>query len=185
MQVLSLLGSSRTPSNTKTLTDNVLVNIPHTTIHLANQNIHPIIDMRHHPDGFTAIDDAYESTVKTVLEHDVLVFSTPVYWYGMSGAMKNWIDRWSQSLRDERISFKSEMAKKTAFVVVVGSDKPRVKALPLILQFQHIFDFMNISFGGYIIGEGNKPNDILNDRQAIHDAKLLNQKVQELISKKL
>lgn len=177
MRVLALLGSSRNPGNTETLTDIVLQGIPHTKIHLAEKKITPIIDMRHHPDGFQTIDDDNHSIIDLVMESDTLIFATPVYWYGMSGTMKNWIDRWSQTLRDKKISFQSSMKQKTAYVVTVGGDNPRIKGLPLIMQFQYIFDFMGMSFGGYIIGEANTPGEIVSDKQALQAAEILNQKI--------
>lgn len=39
---------------------------------------------------------------------------------------------------------------------------------------------MNASLAGYIIGEGNKPGYILQDRQALHEAELLNKKLKEI-----
>ncbi len=139
--------------------------------------------MRHHPDGFSPVDDDNIDITNSVLKSDILIFSTPVYWYGMSGVMKNWIDRWSQTLRDPQIPFKSSMQQKTAYVILVGGDNPRIKGLPLILQFQYIFDFMNMTFGGYIIGEANTPGEILADKIAVEDAQNMNQKIRLSITK--
>lgn len=64
--------------------------------------------------------------------------------------------------------FKKQLAQKKAYVIAVGGDDPYVKGLPMIQQFQYIFDFMGISFEGYILGDGNKPRDILNDKNALY-----------------
>jgi len=48
-----------------------------------------------------------------------------------------------------------------------------IKGLPLIEQFGHIFDFMGMSFEGYVLGEGNRPGDILRDHQALSAASRL------------
>jgi hypothetical protein len=98
--------------------------------------------------------------------------------------MKNFIDRWSHSMRDPKFTeFKAIMASKTAYVLAVGGDDPYVKGLPMIQQFHYTFDFMKMTFGGYIIGEGNKPGDILKDKHALHAASLLNQKFKEELKK--
>ena len=175
MNVLVLYGSSRRHGNTEILTDRVVQNVDCTKIYLSDKKIHPIDDKRHDAEGFGFVDDDYDDIIQQVLNHDTLVFSTPVYWYGMSGQMKNFIDRWSQSLRDKRFNFKASMAEKTAYVVMVGGDEPRIKGLPLVQQFKHIFDFVHMSFGGYVLGQGNAPGDILNDARALADALLLNQ----------
>lgn len=180
MRILALIGSSRKQGNTESLTDIVLNGIPHTKIQLIDQNIQPIVDMRHHPDGFSPIDDDHNAIINHVLESDVLVFATPIYWYGMSGTMKNWIDRWSHTLRDKQFPFKSSMQQKTAYVIAVGGDNPKIKGLPMILQFQHIFDFMGVTFGDYIIGEANTPGEIFSDQLALQAAEILNRKIQSL-----
>lgn len=37
-----------------------------------------------------------------------------------------------------------------------------------------------MKFSGYIIGEGNRPEDILNDKQALFESKVLNEKLQPM-----
>ncbi|MED1794947.1 flavodoxin family protein [Brevibacillus nitrificans] len=175
MKILVLQGSSRENGNTEQLSQLVLNGIPHTQIHLRDKNIRAIHDQRHDPEGFTAVDDDYDAIVEAVLEHDVIVFATPIYWYGMSGFMKDFVDRWSQSLRDKRYSFKQALAQKQAFVITTGGDDPRVKGLPLIQQFQYIFGFVGMPFAGYIIGEGNKPGDVLQDKRAVAEASVWNE----------
>ncbi|WP_411503429.1 flavodoxin family protein [Brevibacillus centrosporus] len=175
MKILVLQGSSRENGNTEQLSQLVLQGIPHTQIHLREKNIRAIHDQRHDPEGFTAVDDDYDAIVEAVLEHDVIVFATPIYWYGMSGFMKDFVDRWSQSLRDKRYSFKQALAQKQGFVITTGGDDPRVKGLPLIQQFQYIFGFVGMPFAGYIIGEGNKPGDVLSDKRAVAEASIWNE----------
>ena len=96
--------------------------------------------------------------------------------------MKNFIDRWSQTLRDPKYpDFKSKMASKKAYVIAVGGDDPYIKGLPLIQQFQYIFDFMGIEFVGYILGNGNKPGEVLQDEAALFAATQLRKLLTENI----
>nr|WP_255553284.1 NAD(P)H-dependent oxidoreductase [Ktedonobacter sp. SOSP1-52] len=139
----------------------------------------PIVDQRHDPNGFDAVDDDYAQVLQQVRAHELLVFATPLYWYGMSGLMKNFIDRWSQSFRDTSINFKMEMATKRAFVVIVGDDEPEKKALPLVQQFQYIFDFMHMPLVGYLIGNGRKPGDIQKDLNTLENAATWREKLLE------
>jgi multimeric flavodoxin WrbA len=170
MKVLAINSSSRKNGNTALLTNELLKEIPYTSLHLRDYQIKPILDQRHEPNGFDVVEDDYGQVIQQVLSHDILLFTTPLYWYGMSGLMKNFIDRWSQSLRDKSMYFKAEMAQKQAFVVVVGGDRVHIKALPLIQQFQYIFDFMGMSMIGYLIGQGTKPGEVQNDRRALENA---------------
>jgi multimeric flavodoxin WrbA len=174
-KILVLNGSSRENGNTEQLTDVMLEGVSYTRINIRDFLIQPIVDKRHDPAGFTKVDDDYDRIIELVRQHDVLVFATPIYWYGMSGHMKQFIDRWSQSLRDTRFSFKEEMKKKKGFVVICGGDDPYIKGLPLIQQFQYIFQFMGLEYIGYVIGQGNAPGDVLHDNRAISQAKYWNQ----------
>ncbi|WP_286230392.1 flavodoxin family protein [Neobacillus mesonae] len=174
MTIAVIYGSTRPDGNSETLTEQAIQGIEVEKIYLRDFLIQSIIDGRHAEEGFQAVDDDYNSIIDRVLPHDILIFSTPIYWYSMSGTMKNFIDRWSQTLRDVKYpDFKKQMSQKKAYVIAVGGDAPNIKGLPMIQQFQHIFDFMGISFEGYILGEGNKPGDILNDKNALFAANQL------------
>jgi multimeric flavodoxin WrbA len=171
MSIAVIYGGTRQNGNSEILTEHVVQGIVSEKIYLRDYNIHPIIDMRHSQDGFQERNDDYNSIIDRILPHDILIFSTPIYWYSMSGTMKNFIDRWSQTLRDPKYpDFKNKMASKKAFVVAVGGDDPYIKGLPMIQQFKYIFDFIGIDFEGYILGKGNKPEDVFQDKAALFAA---------------
>lgn len=174
MGILTIYGSSRRNGNSEILADSVVKNLQSTKIYLTEYNIQPLVDQRHTSTGFQRKNDDYYQIIELIKQHDLLLFATPLYWYGMSGLLKNFIDRWSESLRDPCLNFRSEMGTKKAYVVITGSDKPLLKALPLVEQFNYIFEFLDIDFQGYIIGEGNKPGEVLNDSLAMTQARELN-----------
>ncbi|WP_141432251.1 flavodoxin family protein [Bacillus sp. 03113] len=176
--MLVIDGGTRINGNTEVLTNILLEGIPFERIYLKDYDILPIVDQRHDPNGFQPIKDDFHQIITKALDLDVVIFATPIYWYGMSGLMKNFIDRWSQGMRDVRLDFKKKMKSKKMFVVAVGGDNPRQKGLPLMMQFQYIFDFVGAHFVGYLIGEGNAPSEILNDKEAIHQAQFYHQKLQ-------
>ncbi|KOO51938.1 flavodoxin family protein [Viridibacillus arvi] len=181
MKITTIIGSSREDSNSEILADLVTKDLTHTTIDLKNLSIQPIHDLRHTDGGFQFVDDDYDTIINAFLESDLIIFSTPIYWYTMSGIMKNMIDRLSHAIRDERFpQFKEKIKSVEAIVVAVGGDEPKIKGLPLIQQFKYTFDFLNMRFSSYIIGEGNKPGDILQDQQAVAQATLLNKQLKEL-----
>ncbi len=182
MSILVLQGSTREEGNTEQLTKLVLEGIEHKEILLRNKVIKPIQDQRHREGGFDPVDDDYDDVIREVLQHDTLLFATPVYWYSVSGIMKNFIDRWSQSLRDARFDFKSLMAQKKAYVLVVGGDNPRMKTMPLVQQLKYTFDYVGMNLEGYIIGKASKPGELLNDKRAIREAEWLNAELQKLKS---
>jgi multimeric flavodoxin WrbA len=181
MTIAVIYGGTRQNGNSEILTKHVVQGIPSEEIHLRDYNIKPINDMRHSQEGFQDRNDDYNLIIDRVLPHDMLIFSTPIYWYSMSGTMKNFIDRWSQTLRDSNYpDFKHKLMSKKAIVIAVGGDEPHIKALPMIQQFKYIFDFVGINMEGYIIGKGNKPDDIFQDKEALFSATQLNNKLKRL-----
>ena len=180
MKIFTLLGSSRKNGNTEQLANRVTTGLSVTTLRLKETRILPIDDLRHEPGGFQAVDDDYDKCVKQMAEHDVFLFATPLYWYGMTGRMKNFVDRWSQSLRDTDWSFREAVQGKQAIVVLTGGDSPKMKGLPLIQQFRWIFDFAGMTFLDYVIGTGNKPGEVLQDEAALAKAQSLNQLLRTL-----
>jgi multimeric flavodoxin WrbA len=181
MSIAVIYGGTRSNGNTEILTERAIEGLEVERIYLNKYEIQPIVDGRHAEGGFQKVDDDYNTIIDRLLPHDILIFATPIYWYSMSGTMKNFIDRWSQTLRDSEYSdFKAKMAEKEAYVIAVGGDKPALKGLPLIQQFQYIFDFMGMAFKGYIIGEGNKPGDILQDQKALIAADQIRENLKSL-----
>ncbi|MGE7111711.1 flavodoxin family protein [Lysinibacillus sp. NPDC047702] len=178
MNITAFIGSSRTASNSEQLADYVLADIPHQKIDLKNVMIKPIHDLRHNDNGFQFVDDDYDQIIQAFLTSDIVIFVTPIYWYSMSGIMKNMIDRLSHAIRDERFpQLKEKLQTTEAIVLAVGGDDPYIKGLPMIQQFQYIFEFLQMPFFSYIIGNGNKPGEISNDTQALAQAKILNEKL--------
>ncbi|WP_078577748.1 flavodoxin family protein [Salipaludibacillus agaradhaerens] len=177
MKIMLLLGSSRKKGNSEQLAQDVLKDVPHTEVFLHDKTMNPIIDKRHTAGGFTRVDDDYEELLQQFLAHDIVIFATPLYWFGMSGQMKTFFDRWSQYLRDERFDLKAKLAEKKAYVIITGNKPdPKVSALPLIMQFNAIFQYVDMSFDDYLIGTGNKPGEVFTDSEAFQKARLWNER---------
>jgi multimeric flavodoxin WrbA len=171
MSIAVVYGGTRQNGNTEILSEQAIQGVTADRIYLRDYSIRPIEDLRHSKNGFEYIKDDYNSIIDRILKHDILVFSTPIYWFSMSGYMKNFIDRWSQTMRDQKYpDFKDRMSTKKAYVIAVGGDEPYLKGLPLIQQFHYIFSFIGIQFEGYILGKGNRPGDILKDKEALFAA---------------
>ncbi|MFD0587423.1 flavodoxin family protein [Paenibacillus sp. GCM10027627] len=166
MGIAVIYGSSRKNGNSEQLASLLVEGFEADHIHLSDYRIEPITDYRHSEKGPYPDDDYYE-VIGRVLAQDTLVFATPIYWYGPSGLTKTFIDRWSQSLRENKPEFLANLSAKTAWVIGVGDDDPHLKGIPLVQQFQYIFEYTGTTYAGYILGKGNKPGDILQDTVAL------------------
>lgn len=186
MSLIVIYGSTRRNGNTENLTKVVLEQLDGISIteeFLLEYSIEPIIDQRHDVNGFDDVNDDYEDLIKKVLDHDAILFVTPLYWYGMSGRMKNFIDRWSQSIRNKSYDFKKQMNGKKVYLLIVGGTCAPVTALPLVQQFQLISQFLNMELLGYTIGRGVKPLEVLNDEGSIVGAKQLGVQIKNNLSR--
>ena len=180
MSIVVIYGSTRQEGNTERLMEEVVKGLDVEEIYLRDYSIKPIDDRRHAEGGFYEVDDDYNGLVERMMKHDTFIFATPIYWYSMTGTMKNYIDRWSQTMRDAKFpGFRDQLGTKKAYVVAVGGDKPHIKGLPLIQQFNYIFDFMGMTFEGYVIGKASRPGDILQDTTAFAAAAALNSKLKD------
>lgn len=111
-----ILGSARKDSHTRTLLRNVFQGIPHDLIDLLDFTIAPF-----DYDGGYPQEDQYFDLVEKILAADHIVFATPVYWYAMSGILKNFMDRFT-----DLISFEKEKGRalkgKEMYLFSVGAD---------------------------------------------------------------
>ncbi|MGO4182702.1 flavodoxin family protein, partial [Paenibacillus sp. TAF43_2] len=101
MGIAVIYGSSRKNGNSDQLANLLVEGFEADKIHLSDYNIEPIVDYRHSEKEPYPNDD-YHHLIERVKAQDVLVFATPIYWYGASGLTKTFIDRWSQSLRENK-----------------------------------------------------------------------------------
>jgi len=176
MKIHVFLGSTRMNGNSEQLTKQVLEGIRYKSTRLNGLAIQPIQDKRHSLEGFSIINDEYDVIINQILNSNVIIFATPIYWYSMSGQMKIVIDRLSQAIRDERYpQLGAHFKKIKSIVLATGGDDPHLKGLPMIQQFQYIFEFLGIHFKDYILAKGNKPGDIFKDSNAIQKAKNSNE----------
>lgn len=174
----TIYGSSR-KGNSEWLGVRALEGIPHQSVDLANTMIQPVEDRRHHG-GFLPIGDDYRRIVEEMLQHEDIVFITPIYWYSMSTKMKLFIDRFSESLRDEDLRFRERMQGKRFHLIAVGGDDPKAKGQALVMQFEHIAEFLGARLETAILAEGNAPGDVVHDQDALAEIDAFRQKMSQV-----
>ncbi|PTE69476.1 NAD(P)H-dependent oxidoreductase [Staphylococcus devriesei] len=167
-----LFGGSRPEGNTAQLTKLALEGLEYNWIDLTGYQFSPVRDLRHENEDITTYQDDYKEVIDKVLESDVVIFASPVYWYSVSASLKAFIDNWSETLIDPNYSdFKEKMAKIDFRLILVGGDCPKVKAKPCITQMKYTLDFIGAELNGYIIGTAERPGDISKDAFALERAK--------------
>lgn len=173
MTILAINSSSRSESNTSDMLGILLRDISAEYISLRKFEINPVADQRHSSKKWQTKVDDYPTLINTLVNSDIVVFATPIYWYSISGLLKNFIDRWSESLATDP-EFRKKVFGKKIYVLLVGDDLPKIKAMPIIKQFEYICDFLDWDLIDYVITTANKPHSLNMNDDSIRKLTMLN-----------
>jgi len=89
-------GSSRSDGNTNKIVSFIKEKTGFDSVDLIEKNISAFdYDKKNRGDAFLPLME------EIINNYDTIVFATPIYWYAMSGIMKNFFDRLADVLNDE------------------------------------------------------------------------------------
>jgi multimeric flavodoxin WrbA len=86
-------------------------------------------------------------------EADLIVFGTPIYWYGPTGKMKLLIDRMRPFIANGRLKGKKG-------VLVTPSEEGPKACGPLIEMFRMSFDYLDMKYAGKILATAYEKGEI-------------------------
>ena len=171
MRVTTLLGSAKKKGNTATVlgwAEEELKSLGHEVdrIYLNNKSIKGCLGCakcREKPNEIACVqkDDAID-----VLEHmimsDVVLFSSPIYFWGFTSQLKALIDRtYSLVTNYHKPDQTSLLAGKRLGLLVTGADPFEQNAEGMFTAFDRVVDFfMATKAGGLYIGECGVPADL-------------------------
>jgi NAD(P)H-dependent FMN reductase len=113
---LVILGSARENSDTRKFMNLMFDSCEYKMFDLLENPVSP-----YDYSGSYPTDDAFPQLKQLLLEHQSLVFATPVYWYSMSGLMKTFFDRLTDLITIDKPAGRKLKGKRT-FLLAVGSD---------------------------------------------------------------
>lgn len=101
------------------------------------------------------IKDDMESLLEKMVEADVVVMATPVYFYNMNGQLKTFIDRCCTRY--------TELGNKDYYIIMSAAEDDKIIMNHVLESFDGFFDCLtNINKAGVIYGLGvNNVNDVL------------------------
>lgn len=106
------------------------------------------------PAGVCKIQDDMKDVRKYILESDLIVYATPIYWFGPSGQLKLVMDR-SIAFMDG--NFASRIKGKRAVTLTTFGDENIDTCQPAITMFQKTFELLGIEYTGQINAPGCQP----------------------------
>lgn len=133
---LVISGSAHIQGNTMHTVQDMFGDVP--TVHLCDLHIAPFsYTSRHEKDDFLPL-------VHRMLDHNPLIFATPVYWYTMSGRMKTLWDRMTDLLYHHRELVESLREKTCMIIASSAHGKPEGFEMPM----EKTFAYLNMKYGG-------------------------------------
>lgn len=146
---LIISGSARSQSDTQAFIDYLFVNLPHRLIHLLDHTISPYNYKGNYPPG-----DTFMHVIQEVLNHRVIIFATPVYWYAMSGYMKTFFDRFTDLTRIHK-EMGRQMKDKQMFLISVGSNDQFPEGFEI--PFINTADYFDMHYKGGFYLSSDEP----------------------------
>ena len=181
MKVLGLFGSPRRGGNTDLLLEEALKGAQTEGaevegLHIADFNIMPCREcLKCFNDGQCIILDDMQKIYPKLLEADIIILASPIFFYGVTGWAKALIDRcqalWSRKyiLKDESLG-RDEKRRKGFFISVGGTKGQRVFE-GAILTAKYFFDVLNADYVGELVfREVDAKGDILKHPEALQQA---------------
>lgn len=173
---LFLLGSTRADGNSEALARRAAEQLPTATgqrwLRLTDLPLPEFTDSRHTGDGVYAPPTGHARTLlDATLDATDVVLVSPLYWYAVSAHTKLYLDHWSGWMRVPGVDFKPRMAGRTLWGVTALAGEDPSDADPLVGTVEKTARYMRMRFGGVLLGEGNRPGELLHDEAALRRAK--------------
>ena len=163
MKIFALIGSPRKGSNTDILVDKILMGAGDNgnsfeKIHLYDFDISACIDCRKckRSSHVCAFEDGMSRIYPKLEEADLIIFGTPVYWYGPPAKMKLLIDRLRPFIASGKLRGKKG-------IVVTPSEEGDSCCGPLIEAFKMSFEYLGMSFAGSLLAKAYERGEIKNN----------------------
>lgn len=169
MKTVIILGSSRSDGNTAKIVELFRSTFEADLIDLAKLNI-SYYDYEHRNR-----DDDFLPTMRKILEYDLVIFATPVYWYSMSATLKTFFDRISDCLKIEKETGRKLRGKKMA-AIACGSEETVTEGF--FVPFSSTAEYLGMKYLGDVHTwiEDSTPSQEVIDRVNEFSRKLQNEK---------
>ena len=113
-----------------------------------------------------SIDDGMPEAFERYLGADVVVYATPLWWYGMSSWMKAFLDRFfcfttaSAPGHDE---IRERIVAKKAVLVMSAEERYPASVAGVVHQVQELSRYLHHELVGVVVGVGNSRGEVVRD----------------------
>jgi multimeric flavodoxin WrbA len=166
---LGICTSPRPQGNTRTALGDVLggldaAGVETAELFLPEARVEPIGDCRTCAEqGGCRVDDEFGAVMERVYAADLLVVGTPLYWYGPSGQLKLFLDRWSCLLDLEEEQFRTRMRGKRVVLLVAQGERGFYEAAPCLQMLEWTLRYLEMPIAGTVVVVGHARSDYARD----------------------
>lgn len=181
VRVLGIFGSPRKGGNTERLLEEALKGAEQAgamvdRLRLADLNISPCREC-HGCDltGQCIIQDDMLNVFPKLLEADILILASPIFFYGITAWAKALVDRsqslWVKKYLLKELSLSKEGRKRKGFFISVGATQGQRLFEGSILTVKYFFDAIHADYAGELVFRGlDAKGDILKQPEALQKA---------------
>jgi multimeric flavodoxin WrbA len=181
MKVLGIFGSPRRGGNTEILLEEALKGAEKEgakveRLYLSDFTVTPCKECHGCDDtGNCIILDEMEKVYPKLLEADVVILASPIFFYGVTASAKALIDRsqalWARKYLLKDPSLGKEGKKRKGFFISLGATKGQKIFEGAILTVKYFFDVFNAEYVGELLFRGvEAKGDILRHPEALQQA---------------
>ena len=174
MKVLGLSSSPRKDGNSRLLAQSILNGAAthgHDTelVDLTDVVRSPLRDCRccRRADGTCSIDDDYQQLIlDKVLPADAIVMATPLYWYGIAGQLKIFIDRifcYITAAYPHRTEVKQRLVGKRLAIAISSEESYPGAIIGVTAQMQELARYLHWDMVGLLRGIANSHGEVEQD----------------------
>ncbi len=170
MKILGLIGSPRIGGNTDLLVDKIFEGSKskgYSTekIYIYDYNISLCTDCQSCKKGdyICCINDEMEKIYPKMAAADIIIFGTPLYWFGPTAKMKMLIDRLRPFVKNRQLEGKKA-------IVVCPSADGSTACGSLLDMFRLIFDYLKIKFENKILVTAYEKGEIAQNKEEMDKA---------------
>ena len=167
MKVAIFNGSPRKNGNSVFLSQLLSTKIENAEVNahnLVNLVVKPCVDCRACKKGdlVCPVKDDMQALYKFIDEADLLIFSTPIYWFTPTGIMKNFLDRFRPYFGNKKLSGKT-----ATVILTAGSGKGDCDLTADM--FKRMFNALKIQSPGIVMAECFDIGDVENNEVALKE----------------
>ena len=181
IKVLGILGSPRKGGNTDLLLEEALRGAESEgarveRLRVMDFKITPCVEcLTCFEKGACPIADGMQEIYPKLLEADIVILASPIFFYGITAWAKALIDRcqalWARKYRLQDPSLAKESKKKKGFFISVGGTKGQKVFEGAILTAKYFFDAVNAAYAGELVFRNvDGKGDILKQPEALQQA---------------